>query len=148
MDKNHIEKTICVRTNGAINTHSTEKCSSKLICGRCRGEGHPTQFCRRQPCPKCGEYHRRGFCDLWSALKEVRDVINAGGSLENLSLEVAHAEPKSSEYCAFAYVGPALSWRRSNNLNSMFPLDEERVLSDAEHLKSAENSEKLLEFTL
>ncbi|OWY98890.1 hypothetical protein PHMEG_00030220 [Phytophthora megakarya] len=60
----------------------------KLICGRCREEGHPTQFCRRQPCPMCGEYHRRGFCDLWSTLKEVRDVTNAGGSLENLSLEV------------------------------------------------------------
>ncbi|OWZ14052.1 hypothetical protein PHMEG_00012525 [Phytophthora megakarya] len=62
------------------------------------------------------------------------------------------AEPTSSEYCAFAYVGPALLCRRSNNLQSMFPLDEERVLSissDAEYLRSAENSENLfLEFTL
>ncbi|EGZ09379.1 hypothetical protein PHYSODRAFT_522509 [Phytophthora sojae] len=71
--------------------HPTDKCWSRLICGRCHDEGHPTQFCRRQPCSKCGEYHRRGLCDMWSALKAVREAIRTGGSVEGLAPEVIQA---------------------------------------------------------
>ncbi|KAE8967375.1 hypothetical protein PR001_g28123 [Phytophthora rubi] len=67
--------------------HNTENCWSKLICGRCHDEGHPTQYCKRQPCSKCGGYHRRGLCDMWAALKTVRETIRAGGSLESIDPE-------------------------------------------------------------
>ncbi|KAE9298069.1 hypothetical protein PR003_g23337 [Phytophthora rubi] len=77
--------------------HNAENCWSKLICGRCHDEGHPTQYCRRQPCSKCGEYHRRGLCDMWAALKAVRETIRAGGSLEGIDPEIIRQLLDSSE---------------------------------------------------
>ncbi|KAE9258881.1 hypothetical protein PF001_g33212 [Phytophthora fragariae] len=34
-----------------------------------------------------GDYHRRGLCDMWAALKTVREIIRAGGSLESIDPE-------------------------------------------------------------
>ncbi|KAJ8576402.1 hypothetical protein ON010_g2811 [Phytophthora cinnamomi] len=77
--------------------HKTENCWSKLICGRCHDDGHPTQYCRRQPCSKCGDYHRRGLCDMWSALKAVQEAIRAGGSVEGLDPETVQLLLDSSD---------------------------------------------------
>ncbi|EGZ11513.1 hypothetical protein PHYSODRAFT_336037 [Phytophthora sojae] len=110
--------------------HPTDKCWSRLICGRCHDEGHPTQFCRRQTCSKCGEYHRRGLCDMWSALKAVREAIRTGGSVEGLAPEVIQAlldnpelREKDNPECATSYHEAGV-YTFDPDLNTLDPEDE------------------------
>ncbi|KAJ8537329.1 hypothetical protein ON010_g13268 [Phytophthora cinnamomi] len=88
-----------------------------------------TQYCRRQPCSKCGDYQCRGSL----VRKSVRD------------------EPKSHAYCAFASVGPSLPCWRSNNPKCTNSSDQARVysgLAEIDDPSSELEFENHLEFAL
>ncbi|KAE8980039.1 hypothetical protein PR001_g24381 [Phytophthora rubi] len=150
-------------SEGGSKRHESENCWSKLICGRCNDEGHPTQYCRSQVCSKCGDYHRRGLCDMWSALKVVRDKTRVKGSVRDfdpetirLLLDSSDPEkpvglvqnrvidgPKFQGLCAFAYVGPALPCWRGDTSKCMSSANQ---ASDYPCLTEVEDSISELEF--